>query len=1325
MTPLLWILVGSIAVIALLVGLVMLLRMRVALARQVSETSVGVWKELRQWFRKLFVLDLRRSMRDGIAALRGAIRTRTFRYDRPWYLMIGPAGSGKTTLLRTLAEPHGVSDSGVLNWGIFRDGVLLDLAGQFSAPPSPQPWYAYGRRLWRTFKRLLIFHRERRPLDGIVLVLPATDIASFDEERRRIAAHLAAQLHGLSQRIGMTLPVYVVVTGADHLRGFTAFVEALPASERQRILGWNSPYAPEALFKRSWGEEALTAVLERISAVQFDLLARSNRPVELFGVYDSFSALIEPVQNWLESIFGGAERSPSLILRGLYFTGATAGELTTTLPHQPSEGSLPAHQIAFVSDLFRSKIFCEPSVAQPKRRHLVRRSYASVAAHVATAIIAVGMLVTVAVQWKDLRQRSSVLLQVMEQIRDDRQSYRYEREKLQNPYYYADKTRQYLSYFATLENHRLFSYGLPPSWFGMLHNQMRRAIAKSLREVVMAGMKEEFLRRAQLLTDPNATYLPADTLSLRRLTLATTPEYVAFARYVQAVAEFEYHAGLYNSLAAPHRDQRLAKVIDYLYQAGIEGDVAQLIESDYRLMQQVRVEPVMLEQLRTRFSEKALVMVERCTEKATRNNAVTAAVATIVEAFAMLRSSSSDDDAVVAAFAQLSGALERLHQALALPETEWIWREVFIPDAATKKLLERVATSRLLGGTIRAEFERRMDSLFTVMRLQLLTSSVPMQTESSDSTTVVTINAETKRLQLSPPMQKTLAAFAEWRKQPFAIVDGSTRQRISTLVDQLGPAQSIIWNSTLLKTIPPAIEAYLKFLNEQMIQFPAELQVPSERVLQRGLQRSIEDIVVRAASVQTVSRHAGEDELSLSVQSLAESAPALTAALRQLSSSSDGSGRQLATVLGKGIAHQLSILSGWLADRSLYTASITDTKLLQWKPTQSVRALAFDAETAEDAQEYLARQREPIEQWNKQYASPLLAFYSSAGIGALASLSTREMSEIRQWQLIARTLEGYAAKAPNNSLARLEEFIIGLGTITMLTPVELQKAVIQRTSGPAEDYFARKIRDIATDIQRGIVLNADSRFQDDYRKIYRATTAIQRYFPFGQSSQDADPAMVRSYFATITNELAFARVLTALGGTIPDAQSHVLTQLAAAQEFFSPVLFAADATSGAYTVTLTYRTNSAAEQNASVVYGKVVVQSPNGQESGKLLFTPGEQATVQWRPGDQIGIEIRWAKDAGIVPVQSLDAAYRLTNSRTASFRGSGVWSLLRLLADHLVQDGGGTPRLRFRVMASAPANPAVTSDPMLVLYFDVNINPSASGGRLQIPFISTLPAPR
>lgn len=1339
MTPLFWILIGSVGVFAVLVVLIMVLRTRVALARQVSQTSIGLWNEVRRALQSMFLLDLRRAMRHGVTALRSAVGKRTFRYERPWYVMLGPTGAGKTALLRTLAEHDSSADSGVLNWGIFRDGVVLDLAGSIALPAGRSAWYSTARRSWRTFCRLLLYYRERRPLDGIIVVVPASELAQFTESQQEQAHILAARLRSLSQRVGMTLPVYIIVTGTDHLEGFAAFVEALPPERRQAILGWNSPYAPDTIFHHAWAEEAIGAVLERLSELQFDLLGRTPTPLTLFTLYDSFAQLIEPASQWLETLVGQRTHSPQLVLRGLYFVGSCSqqshqpaavvsaqGASTQPPSNQPSltVTSLPGTAaLCFVCDLFRTKIFREPSIAQPKRRQLIRRSYASIAAHAATAAIVLSMSVFTAGQWKELRQRSETLQRMLEQVRDDRQSYRYEREKLQNPYYYADKTRQYLGYFATLENNRLFSYGMPPSWFGMLHNRLREVLGRSLRDVVMLGMKEEFQRRAQLLTDPNTDYLPTDTLNLGRRSLASTPEYLAFARYVQAVAEFEYHARLYNTLAAPHSDQRLAKIIDYLYQANIEPDVAQLIESDYRLVQRVRLEPVQLEQLRPRFVKNARTMVDACTEKAFLDNAVISSLRSFAQNFRTVLHSTSSEETVTA-FAQLFASLERLSAALAHPETEWMSREAFVPDASTTKLLERVATSRLLGGTIRATFQRRIDSLFPIMRLTLATTSVPIRTDMADSTAIVYLHSESKRFQLTPPLEKTRAVFLEWRKQPFAVLDGS-RQRLQPFIEQLGSSYHILWNATLLKTVGPTIEAYVKFLNEQVGAFPAELQVPAERALQYGLQRSIEDIVVRAASVQSAPMRIGEDQLSLETQSLVESAPALSIAFRQLSGSSDGSGSQLATILTRQIAQLLGTLSGWLTERSLYSVSITNTRLLQWKPTQSLLSLAFDAETVEDAQAYVARQREPIEQWSKQYAAPLLNLFASAGFGSQASLSVRQANEIRQWSLIVRTLDGYAAKAPNNSLARLEEYILSLGNITMQTPTEAQKAVLQRPPGSQEDYFARKMREIATEIRRGIVLNADSRFHEDYRKIYRATTAMSRYFPFAMSNEDADPATMQSYFTTIAHELAFARLLTALGGSIPDAYAQVLTQLAAAQELFRPVMYAADANSGAYTVTFTYRTNPSAEQNATVVYSKVLLQSPNGQEVGKLLFTPGEQATFQWRPGDQVGIEIRWAKDAGITPVSWIEGRYRLVDHRTASFRAGGTWSLFRLVADHQVEPSSGKLRLRFRVLTSAPINPSVMNDPTMVLYFDVDIVPAPSNGALHLPLLGALPAPR
>lgn len=1278
---------------------------------------------MQQWLGAIFLWDLRNSYREGIAALRRAIGTRTFRYERPWYVLLGPSGAGKTTILRTLVAPHPFIDSGLLNWGIFRNGVVLDMAGRYALSDDKTAWYDYRHRLWRTFLRLMLYYRERRPLDGIVLVIPLHDFAHWNESQQVSARLLANRILSICRRTGMIVPVYVVVTHADQLEGYDAFVEALPREQRQQILGWNSPYAPGMCFTRSWAQEAIGSVLDRLSSMQLELLPRTPAPAALFSFYDSVARLLSPAEHWLDALFGRPTQTPMAIFRGLYLVGTpalTEGSTDSSTGQLDLSTSPPLY---FTTELFRTKIFCERGIAQPIHRHLVRRNYLSIATHIATAIVIIGMITALAIQWKGLVHRATTLQKMLEQVRDERHSYRYEREKLRNPYYYADKTRQYLAYFATLEQNRLFSHGLPPSWLGTFHNQLRQVLAQSIREVVITGMREEFLRRAQLITAPTTTYFPTDTLNLRRYNLATTPEYIAFSRYVQAVTEFEYHAGLYNTLAAPHRDQRLAKVIDYLYQTSIEPDVAQLIESDYRLMQQVQIEPVHIEQLHPRFAEKALAMVEHCTDRAMTNNAVTSSLAAVVSAFTTVCNSNSDNE-TAEAFAKLALSLDRLAAALRHPDTEWMSHEAFVPDLATKKLLERIVRSRLLGGTIRAIFERRMDSLFTAMRLQLLTSTILMHNESSDSTTIVFIHPETKRLQLTPLMEKTAAAFVEWRKQPFAIIDGM-RQRISMLAEQLGPFQHIVWNATLLKTITPTVEAYLKFLNDGIRLFPPELQMPGERVLQRGLQQTIQDIVVRSASLHTAFGSSGEDQLSTETQSILESAPHLTAALRQLSISSDGSGQQLATILGRQVARLLGTLSEWLADRQLYSISITDTKLLQWRPNQSIRALAFELETIEDTQEYLARQREPIEQWCKQYAVPLLNFYTSAGIAPSAALSTHHLAQIRQWTLITRALEGYATKMPNNSLAKLEEFIIGLGNITMQTPVELQKVVVQRVLNTQDDYFARKIRDIANDIRRGIIANAGIRLQEDYRKVYRATTAVQRYFPFGASEQDADPGVVRNYFTSIINEIVFARLLTALGGTIPDAHATVLSQLATAQEVFRPLIFAANVTSGTYSLTFTYRTNRTAEQNATVVYTKISIQSPNGQETSKLLFTPGEQATLSWRPGDYILIQIRWAKDANILPVPWLEGKYRLADPQTALFQVGGVWSLFRLLSEYQMPDPDLKHRLAFRVLTSGAVNSTATSDPMLVLFIDLDINASHSDNVPRLPLFGTLPAPR
>lgn len=107
----------------------------------------------------------------------------------------------------------------------------------------------------------------------------------------------------LTQRLGLSLPVYVVITGLEDLPGFQELLAALPEEARERALGWSSPFAAEAAWQSRWCEQALEEITATLTESIVELGTLRNQvnndlyclPPRLESLRGSLQALLEPV----------------------------------------------------------------------------------------------------------------------------------------------------------------------------------------------------------------------------------------------------------------------------------------------------------------------------------------------------------------------------------------------------------------------------------------------------------------------------------------------------------------------------------------------------------------------------------------------------------------------------------------------------------------------------------------------------------------------------------------------------------------------------------------------------------------------------------------------------------------------------------------------------------------------------------------------------------------------------------------------------------------------------------------------------------------------
>src|SRR4029453_5810798 len=168
------------------------------------------------------VRELRPAFARSVQRLRSIVGGIDSSYGVPWYLLIGPAGAGKTTLLSGAIETAIPSTRGTpdttnangLTWSFFEGGVVIDVAATLAFPDNRRDLSG-----WNALLRLIKRYRPRRPIDGVIVAVPATLLveAAWKGRVQTMSAAIRERLALVQAAFGFSLPVYVVITQADQI----------------------------------------------------------------------------------------------------------------------------------------------------------------------------------------------------------------------------------------------------------------------------------------------------------------------------------------------------------------------------------------------------------------------------------------------------------------------------------------------------------------------------------------------------------------------------------------------------------------------------------------------------------------------------------------------------------------------------------------------------------------------------------------------------------------------------------------------------------------------------------------------------------------------------------------------------------------------------------------------------------------------------------------------------------------------------------------------------------------------------------------------------
>jgi type VI secretion system protein ImpL len=1262
------------------------------------------------------------AFRRALAELRRHLGAGDSRYRLPWYLLLGEEASGKSRLfadsglnlpLGAPAEPSPDSGEGVAFW-FFDHGVVLDVAGEYvlgAGGGTP------NERGWRHFLSLLRENRPERPLDGVVLAIPCAELAGPPEqEGARLAAAaekgaaLFRKLRQAQESLGMSFPVYILVTGCERVPGFESYVTEIPDHLRGDLFGWSNPYTPETAYRPEWIDEAFTllgAGLHRVQIEAFGDQAVLEDPDGVFCFPEEFQRLKGPLRVYLNQIFRASAYHEMLSCRGLYLCGG--------LPREDRAGELLRDPGAvggavFVRDVFDRKVFPERDLARPTNLALIqggRRLRVLQAAVVTLALIS-----TLGLGWAryrlsqredDLRAFLLSTAQNLEETRDRRLKGAAEHEFLR------DKAFHLFEGMSKLDGDWFGSVFIPSSWFSPFNHGLERAIVRAYNEIILTTLYQELGRsldriivtarpvslaaEAAALPEGGGGVLPSDRFiawdpgaaagasaspfDLRPL--ERTPEFMRLSGYAGSLRDLETHVVLYNRLRNTESLEDLNAVVHYLFEHDLPKgffDNAELYTGALADVAYTRFQPL---QHRPRTTGQADELGKLLFDRLFAQNPAVAdlrGAATLLGQVSDAAWNPGSGD-TVASLITLRTQLKRAEQELASPNLAWMAGDNLELGAPWKQFLQVVRATVFLGPETADSLQEEGARRYQDFRRGLF----GLETRSTGP--LVARDVKSGALALSPPAKLLADALDGLSQQGFV----SAAAAGAPAAAALSPRGRVLWDTATLQQAEGLYKPYEGFIEKTLAPFPPDLR--------NTLQASARDrlgakMLAQVADAQQAGPEPDLSSALLLEQALEAEVANFQAAAAPIAGLTDRFGKlglyaakdQVAAAFTAQGAQILADADRLLTLRAPYTPKGSG---FDW--WGGGRHLSLDAYGVRDEAElaaYLGAQRSTVADISSRYAEPVIQ-----ALGGKASSRSLRASFAR-WTAIGEQLRRYAGKEPGNSVTGLEEFI--LKDLTEIEPANCTRRISTRMlAEPAADFFQERRGGLRRQVWDRCLYLAGGQAAEGYRKL--ADFFNQRLagkFPFaasppGRLDPEADPEDIRAFFQLYA---AYAPIVRA----VPDADrppgtGEFIDRMDGVRALFAAFLDdPARPEAPAFDLAIRFRDNRREERGGDQILRWSLA-------SGEQVAThPNTRPVISWTYGTPLRLELQWAKDSPVIPVESADLPGVHVQGRTAILEVRDRWSLLSLvrgLGSPVDADADpGAERLRLQVATRPEADP-------------------------------------
>ncbi|MBO4405273.1 MAG: hypothetical protein J5821_00920 [Alphaproteobacteria bacterium] len=1028
------------------------------------------------------------------------IRSSTYdlrwRYKLPCFMIVGPKGSGKTTLLNNLNFEHlstEKSESDSL-WKLFKEGAIFEFPSIDSSENKT--------KFWSFISELFVFIRPRRPLDGIIVTVPADLFISETSNIEKQAREMFDRIFQFQHDVNFKLPIYFIVTKADRIFGFQEFVHLLKENTKQQIFGWSCPYSLDIAFSPNWISEIFSTIDDGIRKAGFYFARKRNidENLEKAMLFEAYFEKIKPtLTEYLLTMFRTHNPTDGMILRGVYFVGrqkeveispsgfVQISALTPGVNVDASLNHLHTDDLYFVQDLFKDKIFKEYNIAYPILKDaggMTKKEYRN-------KLIFAGSALFFSVGWiwgnGNIRTDIRSYYHTMTSVKKSLLRIKYLEDTLKNA---EDQTLINSQASALLQNMPVvkqgdfFSVFVPQSWFFRIGNSIRATTELVFDSVVVKAMYIDLnFNTKNILLGSNTTSKKNLNSKNDIFDVLNFESFKELSGFAEKIKNLKKISAEYNSMRNLEDSNNVVNLTESLF-----GDKFEITDAMRTHVPNKRIMPPKfnLEDFQTNI-ESSLKNIFDNFIRDTLDTTVEKVLQNVANDIDRLHEAGQNSrvNYSVQNLAKLYNKVELVEDIFQNKNFSWIKESTFCPTPEYQKILDELESAGVVSSECLRDLMHFADVSFNKYRNALSGYKSKLSGKLLDNQ-----NPSEGFLQVKAELKSLLDL-------PFICI-----VPFGNFSKELPSDKMLIWDVKRLKELCGLIDKYNEFFETVPEGMRSEYFDIYKTVAKKCFYPTIKAMVGNAQISEDMplgnSRVLFENSYkkqAANIRNVSISIPKIIKVLDEIISEEnleDFGFSNLIITQYLGLLEKIDALFNTEKPYSTNAALFDD-----WDGNGNPQFMKMNSQA--NIKQYLSAQFDRIKFLSKELAAPVVDLLTIPNIFE----KIRDKKLINKWREIITNVNDYENNKPGNSIAALESFITENLSKVSLDSFDTQ-GEIKNISQNDSDYFLSKRSVVAKSLMNRADVVQYDKAASSYNKVNSIfNKKLANKFPFGDSSEDA------------------------------------------------------------------------------------------------------------------------------------------------------------------------------------------------------------------------------